>query len=249
MENRTTVLKPTDTSDPSHYHRVVDCQWGCPAHTNVPEYIRLIANGHYTESYLLNRKSNVFPGILGRTCDRPLRARLPQGEARRRAGGDLPAQAGGVGPARRRHRVPADHPRGEERQADRVHRGGRGVAHRRQRPHAARLRGHDLREAGQARRAHVDQHPRVPSSRAGALGGDRLHRRHGRRSAPERPPSPVWPRCSRRTSTPSSSGRGRPRARSSTFPDAGTRSRSTSGSSGWSPSASGTSRAAATACW
>jgi len=65
------LLKPTDTGDPGHYHRVVDCQWGCPAHTNVPEYIRLIANGQYTESYLLNRKSNVFPGILGRTCDRP----------------------------------------------------------------------------------------------------------------------------------------------------------------------------------
>ncbi|NNF29179.1 MAG: FAD-dependent oxidoreductase, partial [Gemmatimonadetes bacterium] len=64
-------MKPTDTRNPEHYHRVVDCQWGCPAHTNVPEYIRLIANGRYTESYLLNRKSNVFPGILGRTCDRP----------------------------------------------------------------------------------------------------------------------------------------------------------------------------------
>ena len=64
-------MKPTDVSDPDYYHRVVDCQWGCPAHTNVPEYIRLIAQGRYTESYLLNRASNVFPGILGRTCDRP----------------------------------------------------------------------------------------------------------------------------------------------------------------------------------
>jgi formate dehydrogenase beta subunit len=61
----------TDVSDPRYYHRVVDCQWACPAHTNVPEYIRLIAQGRYTESYLLNRASNVFPGILGRTCDRP----------------------------------------------------------------------------------------------------------------------------------------------------------------------------------
>src|SRR5438094_1921242 len=57
--------------NPQYYHRVVDCQWACPAHTNVPEYIRLIAQGRYTESYLLNRQSNVFPGILGRTCDRP----------------------------------------------------------------------------------------------------------------------------------------------------------------------------------
>ncbi|MCI0330546.1 MAG: FAD-dependent oxidoreductase [candidate division Zixibacteria bacterium] len=64
-------MKPTDTQNPDYYHKVVDCQWACPAHTNVPEYIRLIAQGRYTESYMLNRESNVFPGILGRTCDRP----------------------------------------------------------------------------------------------------------------------------------------------------------------------------------
>jgi formate dehydrogenase (NADP+) beta subunit len=60
-----------DIGDPRYYHKVVDCQWACPAHTNVPEYIRLVAQGRFTESYLLNRESNVFPGILGRTCDRP----------------------------------------------------------------------------------------------------------------------------------------------------------------------------------
>ena len=64
-------MRPTNVSDPAYYHRVVDCQWACPAHTNVPEYIRLVAQGRYTEAYLLNRQSNVFPGILGRTCDRP----------------------------------------------------------------------------------------------------------------------------------------------------------------------------------
>ena len=64
-------MHPTNVGDPDYYHRVVDCQWACPAHTNVPEYIRLIAQGRFTESYLLNRASNVFPGILGRTCDRP----------------------------------------------------------------------------------------------------------------------------------------------------------------------------------
>jgi NADPH-dependent glutamate synthase beta subunit-like oxidoreductase/ferredoxin len=64
-------MQPTDVTNPQYYHKVVDCQWACPAHTNVPEYIRLIAQGRYTESYLLNRASNVFPGILGRTCDRP----------------------------------------------------------------------------------------------------------------------------------------------------------------------------------
>ena len=64
-------MNPTDTSDPNYFHRVVDCQWACPAHTNVPEYIRLIAQGRYTDAYMSNRESNVFPGILGRTCDRP----------------------------------------------------------------------------------------------------------------------------------------------------------------------------------
>jgi formate dehydrogenase (NADP+) beta subunit len=64
-------MRPTDVASPSYYHRVVDCQYACPAHTNVPEYIRLIAQGRYTDSYMLNRESNVFPGILGRTCDRP----------------------------------------------------------------------------------------------------------------------------------------------------------------------------------
>jgi NADPH-dependent glutamate synthase beta subunit-like oxidoreductase/ferredoxin len=64
-------MNRTDTNNPSYYHRVVDCQWACPAHTNVPEYIRLIALGRYSDAYLVNRQSNVFPGILGRTCDRP----------------------------------------------------------------------------------------------------------------------------------------------------------------------------------
>jgi formate dehydrogenase beta subunit len=64
-------MKPTDVRNPNYYHKVVDCQWACPAHTNVPEYIRLIAQGRYTDAYMVNRESNVFPGILGRTCDRP----------------------------------------------------------------------------------------------------------------------------------------------------------------------------------
>jgi formate dehydrogenase (NADP+) beta subunit len=64
-------MEPTDVSNPSYFHRVVDCQWACPAHTNVPEYIRLIAQDRHTDAYMLNRESNVFPGILGRTCDRP----------------------------------------------------------------------------------------------------------------------------------------------------------------------------------
>ena len=62
---------PTDTEDPQYYHKVVDCQHACPAHTPVPEYIRQIAQGNYNEAYMMNWESNVFPGILGRTCDRP----------------------------------------------------------------------------------------------------------------------------------------------------------------------------------
>jgi len=64
-------MQPTDIRNPDYFHRVVDCQWGCPAHTDVPEYIRLIAQGRYADAYMLNRQSNVFPAILGRVCDRP----------------------------------------------------------------------------------------------------------------------------------------------------------------------------------
>ena len=64
-------MKPTDIADPEYFHKVVDCQWACPAHTPVPEYIRLIAEKRYTDAYMINWQSNVFPGILGRTCDRP----------------------------------------------------------------------------------------------------------------------------------------------------------------------------------
>ena len=65
------VLQPTDIRNPDYFHKVVDCQWACPAHTPVPEYIRLISDGRYADAYMINWKSNVFPGVLGRTCDRP----------------------------------------------------------------------------------------------------------------------------------------------------------------------------------
>ena len=64
-------MRPTNVSDPEYFHKVVDCQWACPAHTPVPEYIRLIAQGRYDDAYMVNWVSNVFPGVLGRTCDRP----------------------------------------------------------------------------------------------------------------------------------------------------------------------------------
>ena len=79
-------MKPTNIADPNYFHKVVDCQWACPAHTPVPEYIRLIADKRYTDAYMINWHSNVFPGILGRTCDRPCepacrRGRIEEEEA------------------------------------------------------------------------------------------------------------------------------------------------------------------------
>src|SRR6202034_2398599 len=64
-------MKPTDIAAPDYFHKVVDCQWACPAHTPVPEYIRMISAGRYADAYMVNWHSNVFPGVLGRTCDRP----------------------------------------------------------------------------------------------------------------------------------------------------------------------------------
>src|SRR3974377_1309493 len=64
-------MKNTNIAAPDYFHKVVDCQWACPAHTAVPEYIRLIAAGRYSDAYMINWRSNVFPGVLGRTCDRP----------------------------------------------------------------------------------------------------------------------------------------------------------------------------------
>jgi NADPH-dependent glutamate synthase beta subunit-like oxidoreductase/ferredoxin len=88
-------LKPTDIANPDYFHKVVDCQWACPAHTPVPEYIRLIAQGRYDDAYLINWKSNVFPGILGRTCDRPCepacrRSRVEEGSMEHRRVGAKP---------------------------------------------------------------------------------------------------------------------------------------------------------------
>jgi NADPH-dependent glutamate synthase beta subunit-like oxidoreductase len=70
-EGEESELQPTDIGNPDYFHKVVDCQWACPAHTPVPEYIRLIAAGRYADAFMINWQSNVFPGVLGRTCDRP----------------------------------------------------------------------------------------------------------------------------------------------------------------------------------
>ena len=77
-------MKPTDTSNPEYFHKVVDSQWACPAHTDVPEYIRLIAQGRFSDAYIENRNSNVFPGILGRVCDRPCEPACRRGRVEER---------------------------------------------------------------------------------------------------------------------------------------------------------------------
>ena len=77
-------MKPTDIGVPDYFHKVVDCQWACPAHTPVPEYIRLIAAGRYGDAYMVNWESNVFPGILGRTCDRPCEPACRRGRVEER---------------------------------------------------------------------------------------------------------------------------------------------------------------------
>ena len=89
-------MQPTNAADPAYFHKVVDCQWACPAHTPVPEYIRLIAQGRYDDAYMVNWVSNVFPGILGRTCDRPCEPACRRGRVEE---GNAP----GAGPSRAGH--------------------------------------------------------------------------------------------------------------------------------------------------
>ncbi len=172
-------MAATDVSDPRYYHKVVDCQWACPAHTNVPGYLRLIAQGRYDDSYLLNRESNVFPGILGRTCDRPCEPACRRAPRGRKAGRDLPPQARGRRPARRHHRPAPQGAGAEERQADRPRRCRPCLAHGGERPAPARLRRHDLREERPAGRTDADQHPVVPPAGPSARRRVRLHHRHG----------------------------------------------------------------------
>ena len=145
-------MEPTDTSKPDYFHRVVDCQWACPAHTDVPEYIRLIAQGEFTEAYMVNRESNVFPGHSGPRLRPALRTRLPPRPHRGKAGRHLPAEARRRRPPRRHHRAAAQGAAREERQAHRLHRRGAGIAHRGQRSAAAGLRSHDFRAIRRARR-------------------------------------------------------------------------------------------------
>ena len=146
-------MKPTDIGSPDYFHKVVDCQWACPAHTPVPEYIRLIAQGRYSDAYMVNWKSNVFPGILGRTCDRPCEPACRRGRVEENQG-EKPEPVAIC----RLKRVAADYKddirdaaaqarREEERQARRLRRRRPGLAHRGARPRAPRLRGRPIFDA------------------------------------------------------------------------------------------------------
>ncbi len=138
-------MHPTDTRNPDYFHRVVDCQWACPAHTDVPEYIRLIAQGRFDDAYMVNRESNVFPAILGRVCDRPCEPACRRGRVEdkpvaicrlKRVAADLRDDISDAA---------AEDSADQERQAHRLHRRRARLAHGGQRPDAARLRSHHLR--------------------------------------------------------------------------------------------------------
>ena len=164
-------MQPTNVADPDYFHKVVDCQWACPAHTPVPEYIRLIAAGRYADAYMVNWESNVFPGILGRTCDRPCepacrRGRVEEKNAEQaRAGGHLPAEARGGrlqgATSARCCREPAP----TQRQARRLRRRRPGIADGGARPRAAGLPGHGVRPRSQGRRLHAHADAALPPAR------------------------------------------------------------------------------------
>ncbi len=169
------MLKPTDIANPDYFHKVVDCQWACPAHTPVPEYIRLIAHGRYSDAYMINWKSNVFRESSGRTCDRPC-----EPACRRSRVEDENLVKGKKEPVAicRLKRVAADYkddddivakmPKAPAKNGKRVAciGGGPLLAHRGARPRGARLRDRHLRPGSQARRLHRTQIPhfRLPES-------------------------------------------------------------------------------------
>ena len=145
-------MKPTDISAPDYFHKVVDCQWACPAHTPVPEYIRLIAEGRYSDAYMINWKSNVFPGILGRTCDRPCEPACRRGRVEetpvaicrlKRVAADFKDDV--------KHRMPRPSAKNGKRIA--IVGGGPGFAYGRARPRPARLSLHRVRFRSRRRAA------------------------------------------------------------------------------------------------
>ena len=244
------TVQPTDTSNPDYFHRVVDCQWACPAHTDVPEYIRLIANGQFSDAYMVNRESNVFPGILGRVCDRPCEPACRRGRVE-----DKPVAIC------RLKRVAADH---KDSIVDRLpvvpaQKNGKRVACIGAGP-ASLTVANDLMplgyevvifeqwdKPGGLMRTNIPAF-RLPETRA--RRGDRLHHRHGRRDplrlARRQPEAAARDRRLRRGVRRLAA---RPRARNSSCPAATKATRtSTSASSGSSRSRSSTSTRSASAC-
>jgi NADPH-dependent glutamate synthase beta subunit-like oxidoreductase len=184
-------LKPTDITNPDYFHKVVDCQWACPAHTPVPEYIRLIAHGRYSDAYMINWKSNVFPGILGRTCDRPC-----EPACRRSRVEDETLVKGKKEPVAicRLKRVAADYkddaiaermPRAPARNGKRVACVGGGPASLTVARDLAVL-GYEIviRPGSQARRFHPHADPALPPARVGDRRGGGLHHRHRQHRIP-----------------------------------------------------------------
>ena len=244
-------MKPTDIGNPDYFHKVVDCQWACPAHTPVPEYIRLIAEGRYSDAYMINWKSNVFPGILGRTCDRPCEPACRRGRVEetpvaicrlKRVAADYKDDVS--------HRMPKVGPKNGKRIA--LVGGGP----------ASLAVARDLSPLGyhctvfdqdpEGRRHDADADPEIPPARRGDRRGDRLHpqpRHRVQGRPPHRQPEEA---ARRRTTTRSSSAPARRAAASSTFRAARKRPRtSTSASTGCRRSRSATSRrsASASSCW
>ena len=241
-------MNPTDTGNPDYYHKVVDCQWACPAHTNVPEYIRLIAQGRYTDAYMLNRESNVFPGILGRTCDRPCepacrRGRLdgkPVAICRlKRVAADLRDDISDLLPP-----IPA------KKNGKRIACIGAGPASltvaNDLMPHGYEVT--IFEKTPSARRPDAHQHSRVPSARKGVHRRDRLHPQYGRRNSLQLAGRKHARSARRRVSTPSSSAAARRAARISSFPAATIRIAFISASTGWARWHSATSIRSASAC-
>ena len=180
---RPTDMKPTDIKNPDYFHKVVDCQWACPAHTPVPEYIRMIAAGRYSDAYMVNWWSNVFPGILGRTCDRPCEPACRRGRVEKdpvaicrlkRVAADNKDDIRDRLPKARGH---------EERQAHCADRLRAGVADGRARSAAAWLHLRDLRFRQDHRRhdAHADSEIPLAGNRAGRRSD--LHHRSAARNA------------------------------------------------------------------
>ena len=241
---------PTDISNPKYFHKVVDCQWACPTHTPVPEYIRLIAQGRYAAAYMLNWESNVFPGILGRVCDRPCEPACRRGRVEekpvaicrlKRVAADYKGEIDAFMPE-----IPA------KKNGKRIALIGAGPASltvaRDLLPLGYHVRA--VREGPQGRRADAHQHPLLPPARDGARRGDRPHRSTSASRPASATRSRASRRCWRKASTPSSSAPARPRARTSTSPAARKpRPTSTSASTGSPPSPSSTCTPSASAWW